>query len=210
MLIVGLTGSIGMGKSTAAARFRADGIDVCDADQIVHDLYAGAAAPLIEQAFGGTTTINEAGNLVVDRQKLGARLLANPKEFVALESIVHPLVREGERAFLHSAKQRGAALAVLEIPLLFETGGDEVVDVVVVVSSSAEIQYERVLQRPGMSAQKLDGLLARQMSDADKRAKADYIIDTSGPIEDGWAQIDDLLPRLKQLTGSAFEAHWAS
>lgn len=210
MLIVGLTGSIGMGKSTAAARFRDHGIDVCDADQIVHDLYAGAAAPLIEQAFAGTTTINDTGNLVVDRQKLGARLLADPGEFAVLEAIVHPLVRAAERTFLMGAKERGAALAVLEIPLLFETGGDRLVDVVVVVSSPAAIQYERVLQRSGMSAQKLDALLARQMSDAEKRAKADFIIDTSGPIEQGWVQIDELVPKLKQLTGTAFEAHWAT
>ncbi len=210
MLIIGLTGSIGMGKSTAAARFRTHGIAVCDADQLVHELYQGAAAPLIERAFPGTTIQDDSGTLIVDRQKLGAALLADPTGFARLEDMIHPMVRDAERGFLQNAHNSGAALAILEIPLLFETGGDSLVDVVIVVSSPQDIQYSRVLQRPTMSRQKLGGLLARQTPDAEKRARADYIIDTSGPIEQGWEQIDKLVPQLEKLTGSAYANHWSS
>src|SRR5215510_3849237 len=139
MLIVGLTGSIGMGKSTAAARFREHGIAVCDADAEVHKLYEGAAVPAIEAAFPGTTHGGK-----VDRQRLAGALIANPTGFAQLEAIVHPLVFAAERAFLHAQAARGAAIAVLEIPLLLETGGEARVDVVVVVSAPAHKQRERV------------------------------------------------------------------
>ena len=145
MLIVGLTGSIGMGKSTAAAHLRARGFPVFDADAEVHRLYAGGkAVELIERAFPGTT----AGG-VIDRAKLSAALLAQPQRFADLEAIVHPLVRDAERAFLRDAKARGIEVAVLEIPLLFETGADKLVDVSVVVSAKPEVQRERLLKRPG-------------------------------------------------------------
>jgi dephospho-CoA kinase len=177
MLIVGLTGSIGMGKSTVAARFREHGIAVCDADAEVHELYEGAAVPAIEAAFPGTT---EGGK--VDRQRLARALIDNPAEFRRLEAIVHPMVLAAERAFLQAEAARGAAMAVLEIPLLLETGGEKRVDVVVVVSAPPDKQRERVMQRPGMTVEKLAQVLARQMPDADKRARADFVVDTDrGP-----------------------------
>src|SRR5262245_46512853 len=184
MLIVGLTGSIGMGKSTVAARFRAHGIGVCDADAEVHKLYEGAAVPAIETAFPGTTADGK-----VDRQRLAKVLLADPAGFKRLEAIVHPLVFAAERAFLAAEAARGAALAVLEIPLLLETGGEKRVDVVVVVSAPAETQRERVMQRPGMTAEKLDQILARQVPDADKRARADFVVDTGGTLAESEAQV---------------------
>ena len=158
MLIIGLTGSIGMGKSTAAKRFRHNGIAVCDADAEVHKLYAagGAAVAPIETAFPGTTTAT-AG---VDRQKLAAQLLADPAGFKRLEAIVHPLVRAAEQAFLRQAKADGHWAAVLEIPLLFEGGGDNAVDATVVVSAPAEMQRARVMARPGMTADWLDMMRA--------------------------------------------------
>ena len=158
MLVVGLTGSIGMGKSTVAARLRSLGIGVCDADAEVHALYEGAAVPSIEAAFPGTT-----GNGKVDRQKLAAALLANPAGFKRLEAIVHPMVFEAERAFLRAEAARGAPLAVVEIPLLLEGGGERRVDCVIVCSAPAEAQRRRVMQRPGMTPEKLEQMLARQM-----------------------------------------------
>ena len=166
MLVVGLTGSIGMGKSAVAARLRALGIGVCDADAEVHKLYEGRAVPAIEAAFPGTTAAGK-----VDRQKLAAALLAEPDKFKCLEAIVHPLVFEAERAFLRGEAARGAGMAVIEVPLLLETGGEKRVDVVIVVGASAEIQRQRVMQRPGMTLQRLEQMLARQMPDADKRAR---------------------------------------
>jgi dephospho-CoA kinase len=204
MLIIGLTGSIGMGKSTAAQHFRARGIAVCDADAEVHKLYAGAAVPLIEAAFPGTT-----GPDGVDRAKLAAAVMRVPDGFKRIEAIIHPLVRDAERQFLHIEKARAAEMAVLEIPLLLETGGDAKVDVVVVVSAPAEVQRQRVLQRPGMTADKLDQLLARQLPDADKRARADFIVDTSGSIADTQAQIDRIIDTLRGRPGKAYAAHWA-
>ena len=146
MLVVGLTGSIGMGKSTVAARLRALGIAVCDADAEVHKLYEGAAVPAIEAAFPGTTAAGK-----VDRQKLAAALLAEPDKFKRLEAIVHPLVFEAERDFLRAEAAKGAAMAVIEVPLLLETGGEARVDAVIVVSAPPEAQRERVMQRPGMT-----------------------------------------------------------
>jgi dephospho-CoA kinase len=204
MLIIGLTGSIGMGKSTAAARFKARGIPVCDADAEVHKLYAGAAVPLIEAAFPGTT-----GPQGVDRAKLAAAVLRDPGGFKRVESIIHPLVREAERDFLRREHARGADMAVLEIPLLFETRGERNVDVVVVVSAPAEAQRKRVLDRPGMTIEKLDHMLVRQLPDAEKRARAHFVVDTGGSIADAEAQIDRIIDQLRGRTGTAFDRFWA-
>ncbi len=204
MLVIGLTGSIGMGKSTAAARFAENGIAVFDADAAVHQLYAGAAVHLIENAFPGTTQ-----NGVVDRPRLLAALIAAPEGFTRLEAIVHPMVRDLERDFLHAEKQKGAAMAVLEIPLLFETGGDKLCDVTVVVSAPAQMQRERVLERGGMTPEKLDEILARQMPDDDKRARADFVVDTGGTIAESQAQIDKIIARLKERSGTAYHRYWA-
>ena len=203
MLVVGLTGSIGMGKSTVAARFRALGIDVCDADAEVHKLYEGAAVPAIEAAFPGTTE-----NGKVDRQKLAAALLTNPAGFKRLEAIVHPLVFEAERAFLRAEATRGAPLAVLEIPLLLETGGERRIDCVIVCSAPGDVQRRRVMQRPAMTPEKLEQMLARQMSDADKRTRADFVVDTSGTFAETDAQVDRIIESLQGRHGTAFAKYW--
>jgi dephospho-CoA kinase len=204
MLVVGLTGSIGMGKSTVAARFRQLGVSVCDADAEVHKLYEEAAVAPIEAAFPGTT---HAGR--VDRQKLAATLLAAPEGFKRLEAIVHPLVVAAERNFLRSEAARGAAMAVLEIPLLLETGGERRVDVVVVCSAPGDKQRERVLQRPGMTVEKLEQMLERQMPDAEKRARADFVVDTGRTIADTELQVDRLVESLKGRSGTAYSRVWA-
>jgi dephospho-CoA kinase len=204
MLIIGLTGSIGMGKSTVAAHLRRCGIPVFDADAEVHRLYSGEAVPLIEQAFPGTT-----GEGTVDRAKLSARLTAEPSGFKRLEAIIHPLVAAAERAFLKAAAKAGSDIAVLEIPLLLETGGESRVDVTIVVSAGLEKQRERVLARPGMTEAKLSQILARQMSDAAKRRKADFVVDTSGEIADTEKEIDRILESLKGRQGGAFARHWS-
>ena len=206
MLIIGLTGSIGMGKSTVAKRFLDLGVPVCDADAEVHKLYAagGAAVEPIGAAFPGTT-----GPDGVDRQKLAAALMADPAGFKRLEAIVHPLVFEAERDFLRVEAARGMALAVLEIPLLFEGKSHTRVDVTVVVSAPAQAQRERVLGRAGMTQAKLDQILSRQMPDAEKRARADFVVDTSGEIADTYAQVDTIVAGLKNRTGSAYAEHWA-
>ncbi len=205
MLVIGLTGSIGMGKSTAADRFRNLGISVFDADAAVHQLYSGAAVDLIEKAFPGTTK-----NGVVDRQKLLATLMKNSEDFKKLEAIVHPLVRDMEGAFLRSEADKGAAMAVLEIPLLLETGGDKFCDVTVVVSAPADVQRARVLQRKGMTEAKLDEILSRQLADSEKRRRADFVVDTSGSISESEAQIDKLVAQLKPRVGSAYQRYWAT
>lgn len=204
MLIIGLTGSMGMGKSAAAERFRFHGIPVCNADSEVHKLYAGKAAPLIEAAFPGTTREG-----VVDRAKLSAALAADAGGFKTLEAIVHPLVQSVEREFLHDAARVGAAMAVLEIPLLLETGGDKTVDVVIVVSAPREVQETRVLARPGMTRAKLEALLSRQLPDAEKRRRADFVVDTGGAIADSQVQIDSIVAALANRSASAFERYWA-
>lgn len=205
MLLIGLTGSIGMGKSTVAGRFRANGIQVCDADALVHDLYSGAAVAPIEAAFPGTTT-----NGQVDRQKLGAVLLKAPERFKELEAIVHPLVHRAEAECLAVAKQRGDAIAVLEIPLLFETGGERRVDVTVVVSATAEMQKARVLLRPGMTEDKFTQIVGRQMPDGEKRRRADFVVDTSTSIDQTEQEVDKLIAvlRLRQ-DGTAYERFWS-
>lgn len=178
MIVLGLTGSIGMGKSTTAKMFAEAGVPVHDSDETVHRLYAGKAASLVEAAFPGTT---EAG--VVDRVKLASQVLGDPATLKKLESIIHPLVRADADAFLARHRAVGAPLAVLDIPLLFETGGRNRVDKVVVVTASPEIQRERVLARPGMSEEKFLSILAKQVPDAEKRRQADFIIDTGNGFE---------------------------
>lgn len=205
MLLIGLTGSIGMGKSTVAQRFRDNGIRVCDADALVHELYAGQAVGPIEAAFPGTTAEGR-----VDRQKLGAVLLKAPERFKELEAIVHPLVHRAEAVCLLVAKQRGDALAVLEIPLLFETGGEKRVDVTVVVSATAELQKARVLVRPGMTEEKFAQIVSRQMPDDEKRRRADYVVDTGTSIEQTYEQIDRLIAALRlRRDGMAYERYWS-
>ncbi|MEW6632620.1 MAG: dephospho-CoA kinase [Pseudomonadota bacterium] len=173
MIVLGLTGSIGMGKSTTARMFAEAGVPVHDSDETVHRLYSGKAAPLVEAAFPGTT---QAG--VVDRARLAERVLGDGAALKKLETIVHPLVRADADAFLSRHRAAGASLAVLDIPLLFETGGRERVDRVVVVTAPPEIQRARVLARPGMSEAKFAAILAKQVPDADKRRQADFVVDT--------------------------------
>lgn len=204
MLIIGLTGSIGMGKSTVAARLRALGIPVCDADAEVHKLYEGAAVAAVEAAFPGTTAEGK-----VDRQKLAAALLAEPGKFKRLEAIVHPLVFEAERAFLRDAAASGARIAVLEVPLLLETGGERRVDAVMVVSAPAEAQRIRVMGRTGMTLEKLEQMLSRQLSDADKRARADFVVDTGGSFEETYAQVDRIIESLEGRPAAAYARYWA-
>lgn len=178
MIVLGLTGSIGMGKSTTAKMFSDAGIPVHDSDETVHRLYASAAAPLVEREFPGTVV-----NGVVDRAALGRKVIGNKQALKKLEKIIHPLVRADADAFLSRHRAAGAPLAVLDIPLLFETGGGDRVDKVVVVSAPAEIQRERVLARPGMSEEKFAAILASQVPDAEKRRQADFVIDTSEGLE---------------------------
>ncbi len=203
LLVVGLTGSIGMGKSYAANWMRARGIAVFDADAEVHRLYAGEAVALIEAAFPGTASDGQ-----VDRTRLSAALLADPTAFKRLETIVHPLVQAAERAFLHRAAQSGAALAVLEIPLLFETGADAIIDAVIVVSAPAAAQRERVLARPGMTPEKLAVILARQIPDAEKRRRAEFVVDTGGSMLATDAALQAVFDSLAGRTGKAFAGHW--
>lgn len=207
MLIIGLTGSIGMGKSTAASRIRALGIPVCDADSIVHKLYktGGSAVAPIAAAFPGT--MSEDGG--IDRQKLAAALLADAGAYTKLEAIVHPLVLETEREFLHVKAAKGMEKVVLEIPLLFETGGDKRVDVTIVVSAPPDVQRSRVLERAGMTTEKLDQILSRQMPDEEKRSRADFVVDTSRTIPETEAQIDRIMAQLSGRKGTAFAQHWA-
>ncbi|MER0238353.1 dephospho-CoA kinase [Fulvimarina sp. MAC8] len=192
MMVLGLTGSIGMGKSTTAEMFEAEGVPVYSADAAVHRLYSGRAAPLIEAAFPGTVVDG-----TVDRQKLGEAVLGNRAAMKRLEAIIHPLVREEEMAFLDRAREDGAAVAVLDIPLLFETGGDARCDKVVVVTAPADIQYERVLARPGMTEAKFEGILTAQMPDAEKRERADFLIDTSTGIDAARADVRRIVEELR-------------
>ncbi len=204
MIVIGLTGSIGMGKSTVAERFRQLGIPVCDADAVVHELYEGAAVAPIEAAFPGTTSDGK-----VDRVKLGQAVLKDPHGLKRLEAIVHPMVQAAEREFLRKAAEQGAQMAVLEVPLLFETGGDARVDVTIVVSAPPEVQRERVLARPGMTPSKLEAILARQMPDSEKRRRADFVVDTGGSIEESYAQVDVIVAALQNRGGKAYQQFWS-
>jgi dephospho-CoA kinase len=193
MFILGLTGSIAMGKSTTARLFAEEGVPVYDADAAVHRLYEGEAAPVIEAAFPGSTKDGK-----VDRAALSQQIVANAEKLKFLESIVHPLVGEVRDAFLADAKAAGAKVAVLDIPLLFETGGESRVDAVVVVSAPAEIQRARMLER-GIPEDRLDALLARQMPDAEKRRRADFVVDTSGGIESARQQVKAILAAVAKM-----------
>ena len=193
MIRIGLTGSIGMGKSTSAKLFAEAGVPVNDSDAVVHDLYSGEAAPLVEAAFPGSTSAG-----MVDRQELGRKLAVDPSGFKRLEAIVHPLVRERERLFLEGQRQSGADMVVLDIPLLFETGADKRVDKIVVVSCDPQIQRLRVLARPGMTEEKFNMILSRQTPDAEKRARADYVIDTGGSIDAAREQVKEIIADLRR------------
>ena len=192
MIRLGLTGSIGMGKTTTAGLFAAAGIPVNDADQVVHDLYAGDAAPLVEAAFPGTVVDG-----VVDRQRLSRHLAAHPADFKKLEAIIHPLVRSREARFLADQSEAGADIVVLDIPLLFETGATDRVDKVAVVTCDPQVQRQRVLARPGMTEEKFNMILSRQLPDSEKRARADFLIDTGDGIEAARRQVGAIIAALK-------------
>jgi dephospho-CoA kinase len=196
LFILGLTGSIGMGKSTTANFFREAGVPVHDSDAVVHRLYEGEAVAPVEAAFPGVTVDGR-----IDRAKLAAQLVGNPDAIKRLEAIVHPLVRAVSERFIAEQRARGVRAIVLDIPLLFETGGERRVDAVVVVSAPADVQRARVLGRAGMSADKLDALLKRQMSDAEKRARAHFIVDSSRSFDSARAQVHAILRAVAALPG---------
>jgi dephospho-CoA kinase len=196
MIVLGLTGSIGMGKSTTATLFRQAGVWVHDADASVHRLYAGAAVPLIEQAFPGTTI-----NGVVDRARLSAAVLGDNAAMKRLEQIIHPLVRAQEQRFVAESKAAHRPLVVLDIPLLFETGGERRCDAVVVVTADPAVQRARVMQRPGMTREIFAAILARQLPDAEKRRRAHFLIDTGRGMEPAHRQVEGLLRSLAGRSG---------
>jgi|SRR5665647_3592724 len=194
MFILGLTGSIGMGKSATAKMFADEGVPVHDADAVVHKLYEGEATPLIEAAFPGTTQDG-----TVDRTRLGQRVLGDKEAIARLEQIVHPLVTRARERFLAEAERSGAAVAVLDVPLLLETGGERRCDAVVVVSAPADMQRARAFERPGMSEDKLAVILAKQMPDAEKRARADFVVDTSRGFDAARAQVREILKAVAKM-----------
>lgn len=194
MRILGLTGSIGMGKSTTAKLFAEAGVPVYDADAAVHQLYEGEAAPAIEAAFPGTTA-----NGKVDRPKLSARVVHDPAAIKQLEQIVHPMLGASRQKFFADAEAAKAPVVVLDIPLLFETGGEKRVDAVVVVSTSPELQRKRVLERGTMDEAKLDAIIAKQTPDAEKRERADFVVDTSHGLEPVRAQITHILAEVVKM-----------
>ncbi|MEM9207346.1 MAG: dephospho-CoA kinase [Pseudomonadota bacterium] len=192
MRTIGLTGSIGMGKTTTAGLFEKHGVAVFDADAAVHDLYAGEAVPLIVGAFPDAVVDGR-----VDRQRLAAHLAKMPDDFATLEAIIHPMVRARQEAFLENSAKSGAEFALLDIPLLFETGREKDVDIVVVVTAESAIQLERVMARAGMTEQKFHSIVARQIPDHEKREKADFIVDTSFGIEKAADQVANILGELR-------------
>ncbi|WP_439372353.1 dephospho-CoA kinase [Bradyrhizobium sp. PMVTL-01] len=194
MRILGLTGSIGMGKSTTARLFAEAGVPVYDADAAVHQLYEGEAAPAIEAAFPGTTV-----NGKVNRSKLSARVVHDPAAIKQLEQIVHPMLGASRQKFFADAEAANAPVVVLDIPLLFETGGEKRVDAVVVVSTSPELQRERVLARGTMDEAKVDAIIAKQTPDAEKRKRADFVVDTSHGLEPVRAQIKHILAEVVKM-----------
>jgi dephospho-CoA kinase len=195
MKVIGLTGSIGMGKSTTAAMFREAGVPVYDADAAVHDLYdeGGAAVGPVGEAFPGVVKDGR-----VDREALRQAVLGRPDELKRLNAIVHPLVGRDRIGFFEAAEGAGADMVVLDIPLLFETGGHANVDAVVVVSAPPEMQRERVLARPGMTPERLDAILAQQMADAEKRARAHYVVDTGRGLGAARQQVTEILQDLRR------------
>ncbi len=194
MIKLGLTGSIGMGKSTTAKMFAEFGVPCHDADAMVHHLYAGRAAPLIEEAFPGTVV-----NGKVDRTLLSPKVLGNSQLMKRLEAIVHPLVREEEQAFLDKAKAESRRAVVLDIPLLFETGGDRRVYASVVVTADAEVQKRRVLARDGMTEERFQAILAKQMPDAEKRKRAHFLIDTGLGMESARRSVEAILKAVASI-----------
>jgi dephospho-CoA kinase len=194
MIVLGLTGSIGMGKSTTATLFAEAGVPVYDADAAVHLLYEGEAAPAIEAAFPGTTE-----NGRVDRDRLSARVVHDPAAMRKLEEIVHPMLGASRQTFLRDAEQSGAPVAVIDVPLLFETGGEKRVDAVVVVTTTAELQRKRILARPNMTEEKLQAILVRQMPDAEKRKRAHFVVDTSHGLDPVRARIRDILDQAAKM-----------
>jgi dephospho-CoA kinase len=191
LIRLGLTGSIGMGKSTTAAMFAARGVPVFDSDRTVHDLYGNEAVAAIEAAFPGTT--GEAG---VDRESLSKAVLGDRQALGRLEAIVHPMVRRKRDVFLADAEARGAPLVLMDVPLLFESGGEAGVDKVAVVTCDPEIQRRRVLARPGMTEEKFAAILARQVPDSEKRARADFIVDTGHGLEEAERQVAAIVAEL--------------
>lgn len=194
--VLGLTGSIGMGKSTTAQLFVQRGVPLHDADAAVHSLHRGRAAAPIEAAFPGTVIGG-----AVDRVRLGAAVLGKPEALRRLEAIIHPLVREEEEAFLARCRRQGAELAIIDVPLLLETSGEARCDAVLVVTAPAEVQRERVLARPGMTAEKLDAILSRQMPDAEKRRRAHFLVDTSRGLMAAERQVGSILMALAGRPG---------
>ena len=193
MLILGLTGSIGMGKSTTAKLFVEAGVPVYDADAAVHKIYEGEAAPAVEAAFPGTTVDGK-----VDRAKLSAKVVHDPAAIKQLEQIVHPMLGASRQKFLAEAERSGTPVVVMDIPLLFETGGESRVDATVVVSAPHEMQRARVLER-GVSLERLEALLARQMPDAEKRRRADFVVDSGQGIEHARAQVRQILTAVAKM-----------
>ncbi len=194
MILIGLTGSIGMGKSTTAAMFRDAGVPVYDADAAVHDLYdlGGAAVGPVGEAFTGVVKDGR-----IDREALRQAVLGDPEALKRLNAIVHPLVGRDRIGFFEKAEAAGADMVVLDIPLLFETGGHANVDAIVVASAPPELQRERVLARPGMTPERLDAILAQQMADADKRARAHFVVDTSRGLEPARRQVAEIIAAVR-------------
>ena len=195
MIRLGLTGSIASGKSTALQVFADLGVPIFSSDAVVHELYEAEAVPVVERLFPGVTTHGK-----VDRAVLSRRLVADPKALRRLEATIHPLVRARMAKFLSDAEAGGAALAVVDVPLLFETGFDYGLDKIALTSASDETIRRRALARPGMSVEKLNAILARQMPQAEKRKRADYVFDTDRPIEDTVAEITALVAKLKRAS----------
>lgn len=194
MFILGLTGSVGMGKSTTAKFFAAEGVPVHDSDATVHALYEGEAVAAVEKAFPGTTAGGK-----VDREKLAARVLGKPDEIARLEKIVHPLVARARDKFLSTAAAQAEPVVVLDVPLLFETGGERLCDAVVVVSAPADLQRQRTFERPGMTEAKFQAILQKQMPDAEKRRRADFVVDTSQGFEPAHAQVREILRAVAKM-----------
>ena len=194
MLLLGLTGSIGMGKSTTAKLFEEAGVPVYDADATVHKIYENEAVPAVEAAFPGSTV-----NGRVDRQKLSAMVVNNPEAMKRLEAIVHPMLRSHQLKFLADAEKSGAPVAVLDVPLLYETGGEKRVDAVVVVTTAPHVQRERILARDNMTHDKLEAILARQLPDEEKRKRADFVVDTSHGLEPVRQRIGEILREVVKM-----------
>ena len=205
IFVLGLTGSMGIGKSVTAAIFRPLGVPVHDADAAVHRLYEGAAAPLIEAAFPGTVTGG-----VVDRAALSRLVIGSPEGMSALEAIVHPLVRAEEERFLGKAVAARAQVAVLDIPLLFETGGETRCDAVLVVTAAPDVQRSRVLARPGMDEEKFAAIAAKQMPDREKRRRAHFLVDTGRGFTPAERQVGDILRALASRPGRVLRSGPAS